>query len=71
MNTRPRNYTERLTKEFADIREYYAAKGVSVSGMRKLNYAGKYRIETGSHGWYATFKLDAEGRIVGDSQTVS
>jgi hypothetical protein len=71
MNTRPLNHTDRIKQEFADIREYYAGKGITVSGMRKLNYAGKYRIETGTHGWYATFTHDSDGKIVRDVQTIS
>lgn len=71
MNTRNITYTERLKQEFKEIRDFYAERGTPIAGMRRIDYAGKYRIEMGTHGFYATFKRDASGKIVGDVQTIN
>lgn len=68
MNTRNITPTERMQQDFRAVRAYYDSKGIEVSTIRKLN--GRYRVENGNHGWYATFVTDDEGRIIGDTQTI-
>lgn len=70
MNTRKINHTDALKSEFKQIAEFYEERGEQVSLMRPLG-EGKYRIELGWYGFYATFKRDTEGRIIGDVQTVA
>lgn len=70
MNTRKIARTPVMLNEFQQIAEFYKSKGEEVSLMRPLG-GGKYRIELGWHGFYATFKRDNEGRIIGDVQSVA
>lgn len=70
MNTRQVNQTDAMLAERQQIIEFYKNKGEEVSIMRPLGN-GKYRIELGWHGFYATFKRNAEGEIIADSQTVA
>jgi len=70
MNTRHINHTEAMLAERKQIIEFYKGKGEEVSLMRPLG-EGKYRIELGWHGFYATFKRNAEGEIIADVQTVA
>lgn len=71
MNTRTINYTDGLKQEFAEVRGYYTDKGIDVTSIRKLNYAGKFHIQTETHGWYATFRRDDTGQIISDVQTIN
>jgi hypothetical protein len=70
MNTRKIERTPVMLNEFQQIAEYYKSKGEEVSRIRPLG-EGRYRIELGWHGFYATFKRNAEGEIIADSQTVA
>lgn len=70
MNTRRVNHTPVMKNEFQQIAEFYKSKGEQVSLMRPLG-DGKYRIELGWYGFYATFNRDSEGRIISDVQTVA
>lgn len=70
MNTRRVNRTPVMQTEFQQIAEFYESKGEAVSLMRPLG-GGKYRIELGWHGFYATFNRDEDGRIISDVQTVA
>jgi hypothetical protein len=70
MNTRKIERTPVMLNEFQQIAEFYKSKGEQVSIIRPLG-EGKFRIELGWHGFYATFKRDNEGRIIGDVQTVA
>lgn len=70
MNTRKIERTPVMLNEFQQIAEFYRNNGEQVSLMRPLG-EGKYRIELAGHGFYATFKRDNEGKIIGDVQTVA
>ena len=71
MNTRTITYTEKLKQELAAVRSYYTGKGTIPTSIRKIGYDGKYHIQTETHGWYATFKTDADGNIISEVQTIN